>query len=48
MFGHKLVSFNAFPSIGESSLDELNFVANMLPYKTLDISKELKPVHIVS
>ena len=47
MFDNKLASFNAFSSIGESSLGELTFAHIQLPFKKLDIaSTELKPIDI--
>ena len=47
MFDNKLASFNAFPSIGESSLGELTFAHVQLPFKKLDMaSAELKAIDI--
>ena len=48
MFGNKLASFIAFPSMGLTSLGELAFTDMQLPFNHLDMaSAELKPVGIL-
>ena len=47
MFNNKLAWLNAFPSIGDVPLGELNFATIQLPFEQLDMtSNELKPVVI--
>ena len=47
MFGNKLASFHAFPSLADVSLGELSFAHIQLPFKKLDLyTDELEAVEI--